>query len=230
MKLALITYNTHHLKTEQVALGLAALGQVDISFFALPFKLRPARAAQFAHRPDMADGAHPAAVAAALEAPFTAVSGPQALPIAGFDYYIITGAGLLPAEFVDATAGKVVNSHAGIIPLVRGLDAFKWAIIDQMPIGNTLHFIDAEADAGKVFAQALTPVFETDTLSSFARRHYESEIDMMIGFNQYLTRPSPATDMTKARPARKRMPKDVESGLARAFDAYKTRYAILPRQ
>lgn len=229
MKLALITYNTRHLKTEQVALGLTALGMAGLSFFALPFKPRPARAVQFAHRPVMAEGAHPAAVAAAVEAPFTAVSGPDAIPIAGFDYYIITGAGLLPASFVEATAGKVINSHAGMIPLVRGLDAFKWAIIDQMPIGNTLHFIDAEADAGKVFAQAPTPLFETDTLDSFARRHYECEIDMMIGFNHYLSQECSATDMARARPARKRMPSEVETGLTHAFDVYKTRFAIHPR-
>lgn len=227
MKLAIITYDTRHLKTEQVALGLHQLGGYEMSFFALPFVERPARTILFAHRPDMSAGAQSADVAAAAGASYTKVSEVNEIPTEGFDYYIIAGAGLLPATWVERTLGKVVNSHPGIIPLVRGLDAFKWAILDGMPIGNTLHFIDSEADAGEVFAQSLTPVFATDNLESFARRHYELEIQMMVDFEAFLRQkgPSSAKNQYETRPARMRMKAEQQEQLRAAFERYRVQFA-----
>lgn len=227
MKLAIITYDTRHLKTEQVALGLNQLGGHDMSFFALPFVERPARTIIFAHRPDMSAGAHSADVAAAVQGSYVRVGGIEEVPIEGFDYFIIAGAGLLPTAWVERTLGKVINSHPGIIPLVRGLDAFKWAILDGMPIGNTLHFIDAEADAGEVFAQSRTPVFANDSLEDFARRHYELEIQMMVDFEAFLARrnEADAQEIYETRPARMRMKAEQQEQLREAFDAYRAKFA-----
>ncbi len=226
MKLGIITYDTRHLKTEQIALGLAQRGYIDLAFFALPFVSRPAREVVFAHRPDMMGGAHSRDVAAALGASYTSVASPSEIPADAADLFLILGAGLLPAEFVAATAGRVLNAHPGIIPLVRGLDAFKWAIFDQMPIGNSLHYIDEEADAGEVIAVLPTPVFETDTLEDFARRHYEIEILMMVDFERYVARPSLPAEEHEERPARMRMKADKQQELCSAFDAYKDRFAV----
>lgn len=224
MRLGLITYDTRHLKTEQVALGLNLKGRYDLSFFALPFKPRPERQILFAHRPDMEEGAHSRDVAGALKAPYVKCETPDAIPADGADLFLIVGAGLLPPAFVGATRGRVLNSHPGIIPLVRGLDAFKWAILDGMPIGNTLHYIDEEADAGEVLAMAPTPVFPTDSLERFARRHYECEIAMMIDFETALARPKPEATH-ESRPARMRMPALQQDGLHIAFEAYKMKFA-----
>ena len=224
MKLGLITYDTRHLKTEQVALGLGMRGYDDLHFYALPFVERPARNIVFAHRPDMSSGAHSRDVAAALGAAYHSVASPAEIPGDAADVFLILGAGLLPAEFVQATAGRVVNSHPGIIPLVRGLDAFKWAILDGMPIGNSLHLIDEEADAGEVLVVRPTPVFQTDSLEDFARRHYECEIDMMIDFERFLKGDPSASDSREERPARMRMPAEKQSQLLEAFEGYRMRF------
>lgn len=228
MKLAIITYDTRHLKTEQVALGLKQLDCHEITFYALPFVERAARKIVFAHRPDMATGAHSRDVAKAIGAAYMPVASVAEIPVTGPDYYIIAGAGLLPADWVEQTLGRVINSHPGIIPLVRGLDAFKWAILDGMPIGNTLHFIDAEADAGEVFAQSLTPVFGSDSLADFARRHYELEIQMMVDFEQFLAHrdtSSAARKQSEERSARMRMKAEQQEMLGAAFDDYRRKFS-----
>lgn len=226
MRLGLITYDARHLKTEQIAVGLRLRGHGDVRFYALPFVERPARNIVFGHRPDMATGAHSRDIAASLGAPYHPVASPAEIPADDADVFLILGAGLLPAEFVKATAGRVVNSHPGIIPLVRGLDAFKWAILDGMPIGNSLHFIDEEADAGELLVVRETPVFPTDTLADFARRHYECEIDMMIDFERYLNGDPSAREPRDERPARMRMPADKQALLFEAFETYKNRFAV----
>ena len=40
----------------------------------------------------------------------------------GCDYYIVAGAGILSKECLKGK--RVLNGHPGIIPLVKGLDAF----------------------------------------------------------------------------------------------------------
>lgn len=228
MKLGIITYDTRHLKTEQVGLGLHQLGRYQMEFFALPFVERAARTILFAHRPEMASGAHSADVAAAVGAAYTPVASVAEISADAADFFIIAGAGLLPAEWVERTSGRVVNSHPGIIPLVRGLDAFKWAILDGMPIGNTLHFIDAEADAGEVFAQSLTPVFSSDSLEDFARRHYELEIQMMVDFEAFLLRSEEFAanrGVYEIRPARMRMKAEQQELLRPAFEAYRAKFS-----
>ena len=223
MKIGLITYDAPHLKTEQIACALSQRGRYDLAFFALPFVPRPARTLVFAHRPEMADGAHSREVAAASGAAYLPVPTADAIPPDAADLFLITGAGLLPSGFVMATRGRVINSHPGMIPLVRGLDAFKWAILDGMPIGNSLHFIDEQADAGEVLAVSETPLYPGDTLEQFARRHYECELWMMLDFERAMSGPRPDRSSIEARPARMRMPAAQQEMLWDAFDAYKAR-------
>lgn len=228
MRIGLITYDSRHLKTEQVALGLAQRGQRDLRFYALPFSPRAPRTILFAHRPDMTEGAHSREIAASVGAPFSVCDSPADIPPADCDIFLILGAGLLPPEFVKATRGRVVNAHPGLIPAVRGLDAFKWAIVDGVQVGNTLHFIDEEADAGELIAMAETPVFKSDTLESFARRHYELEIMLMLDFAERLAAgpaARPRLDPNMMRPARKRMPHAQELQLRERFELYKERFA-----
>ncbi|MCR5871118.1 MULTISPECIES: hypothetical protein [unclassified Sphingomonas] len=94
-----------------------------------------------------------------------------------------------------------------------------------MPIGNTLHLIDEQADAGDLIAVAPTPLFKDDDLESFARRHYESEILMMLAFDHLMAAPErPVIDENLVRPARMRMPAEKQSTLRSAFEAYKERF------
>ena len=59
---------------------------------------------------------------------------------------LIGGAGILPKEIIDNV--NIINSHPAYLPSVRGLDALKWAIYNDMPIGVTSHIISEEADSG----------------------------------------------------------------------------------
>jgi phosphoribosylglycinamide formyltransferase-1 len=107
--------------------------------------------------------------------------------------------------------------------LVRGLDAFKWAVRDEYPIGNTLHFIDAEADAGSVIHQEITPLYADDSIESFAERHYQMEIDMIANFPKYLSG-GHKLGYPVAEP-RKRMPKAIEAEMLDNFPAYRQKFA-----
>lgn len=100
------------------------------------------------------------------------------------EFYLITGSGILSADCVNNK--KIINCHPGIIPAVRGLDAFKWSIFDMQPIGNTLYYINENIDSGEIISIVQTPIFITDSLETFARRHYEMEINVLSNFHSFL--------------------------------------------
>lgn len=225
MRIGIITYDCQHRKTEEVVLGLALLGHYQLRLFALPFVARKERQVRFPHRPFQFYAARSSDVAQDVRADFLRVRSPSEIPPENTDYFIICGAGLLSADFVSATRGRVINAHPGLIPQVRGLDSFKWAIHDDSPMGNTLHFIDEEADAGDVIATVGTPVFSTDTIESLAQRHYNLEIQMLINFERMLQLRPSVTYGLQSKPARMRMPIEIERACLEEAPEYIRRHS-----
>jgi phosphoribosylglycinamide formyltransferase-1 len=137
-----------------------------------------------------------------------------------FEFFLLCGSGLIDPEF--CRAARIVNCHPGLIPQSRGLDAFKWAIHDDLPIGNTLHFIDHQLDLGEVFHHQITDIFPEDNLASFAERHYMAEIHLLSHLDSYLE-DGTILDFAMGDP-RKRMSRETEALLVHRFDAYKEKH------
>lgn len=222
MKLGLITYQAPHLKTTQIVEGLVAKGCRDMTIYAMPLKTYAPRQPLFAHRPGQFVGDHVKDLAARNGLNYVEVSTDADIP-GGRDVYLVTGANILSAACVTGKA--ILNIHPGVIPLVRGLDAFKWGILDDQPMGNTLHYIDAEVDMGEVVSIVPTPVYPDDTLATLAARHYDREIEMLVEFEQHLAKRDNPFAGAEARPSRMRMPAEQEQQMLDHFEDYKRRFA-----
>lgn len=220
--LGIITYDTRHLKTEQILLRLA--GRYDIRVYALPYVQRPAKKVLFQHRPDQSAAVHPRDICQRFGLPYIPVESDVQIDNA-CDLYLITGAGILSAECLRGK--RVLNGHPGVIPAARGLDAFKWSIYDGIPLGVTLHYIDERVDVGKVVSIVPTPVFPSDTLETLARRHYENEIRLLVNFEEYLHHPqNPFAGIAQGESTR-RMKEEQERELPLRFERYKQKTVSL---
>lgn len=224
MKICLLSYDTPHLKTAQVLMGLHNRGMRNIDLLLMPFTKRPERAVVFNHRPRQFEGPDPRSLAA--------LSGGAVHPydrwpelLGHYDHFIVCGSNIIEAAF--ANSGKILNGHAGLIPSVRGLDSFKWAILKDLPLGNTLHRIDEKADAGEVIHHLPTPVFAEDDLETLARRHYENEIWMLTNFDRLIAAPSLMTDLPELD-ATMRMSAAKEAEMVSHFARYREKYAVRP--
>ncbi len=216
--LGIITYDTNHLKTEQILLRLAV--RYSIRVYALPYVQRPARRVLLRHRPDQSAAAHPRDICQRYGLPYIPVENDAQIGN-GCELYLITGAGILSAECLRGK--RVLNGHPGIIPAARGLDAFKWSVYNMLPLGVTLHYIDERVDAGEVVSVIPTPVFPSDTLETLARRHYENEIQMLSQFEEHLKQPcNPFADIAQGESMR-RMKAEQEAELPERFEQYKRR-------
>lgn len=219
-KICILTYDTAHRKTAEVFWGLHHRGGFTIDFLAMPFVERPQREVVFAHRPHQFEGATLREIAAFVDAKVIAYDKYKEVMDA-YDWFIVCGSNLIEEDF--ARSGKILNCHSGLIPESRGLDAFKWAILNGRKIGNTLHVIDEEADKGEVKAHLETPLFKSDTLATFARRHYQNEIWMLQHFDVLLQ--NGHKGHYDEYDATRRMPIRVEEEMIAAFDKYKEQFA-----
>jgi phosphoribosylglycinamide formyltransferase 1 len=221
VKICLLSYDAPHLKTAQVMMGLHNRDYRNVDLMLMPFVPRPERPVAFKHRPPQFQGPDPRSL--------TAFNGGRVLPyedwprvLTEYDWFIVCGSNIIEPDF--ANSGKILNVHAGLIPSVRGLDSFKWAILNHYPLGNTLHKIDDQADAGEVIYHLSTPVFPEDDLHTLATRHYENEIWMLTNFDRLISNPTLLELPTNAPTMR--MPIEKEADMLRAFDGYKERNAF----
>jgi folate-dependent phosphoribosylglycinamide formyltransferase PurN len=68
---------------------------------------------------------------------------------------VLAGTRILSKEFLQNFRCPIINIHAGITPLYRGVHGGYWAIVEKRPelCGVTVHRVDAGIDTGQVLAQ-----------------------------------------------------------------------------
>jgi phosphoribosylglycinamide formyltransferase-1 len=83
---------------------------------------------------------------------------------------------LLSAEFVDAFPNRILNIHPSLLPKYPGLHPQQQALDEGAAVsGATVHFVNAELDAGPIILQREVPVLPDDTADTLAARILEVE-------------------------------------------------------
>ena len=52
---------------------------------------------------------------------------------------------------------EFINTHPSFLPYNRGKNYNFWALVEQVPFGATLHFVDEGIDSGDIIAQTHIP-------------------------------------------------------------------------
>jgi len=93
------------------------------------------------------------------------------------DLVAIAGFGtILSKPFVDAYAGRALNTHPALLPAFKGWHAVRDALEAGVKVtGCTVHLVAEEVDAGPIVAQEAVPVLEGDTESTLHERIKEVE-------------------------------------------------------
>lgn len=83
---------------------------------------------------------------------------------------------LLSPEFVQRWEGRILNIHPSLLPLYRGLDTHRRAILagDEYA-GCSVHIVTEDLDSGPVLAQAEVRILPRDDADSLAERVLEAE-------------------------------------------------------
>jgi phosphoribosylglycinamide formyltransferase-1 len=221
-KIAVLTYPVKHRKTFDILSLLKANGYMDVIVYAIPFHYQKKRNPLIQHRPVMNYQVPDLEVMCANFGYQYMIGQLDMFEIDKERIVLIGGAGILPEQFVNSYT--IINAHPGYIPKCRGLDALKWAIMEDEPIGVTTHLIGEYIDAGQVIEQRVVDVYPMDTFHALAQRVYENEISMLVEAIEKLDNNSLKMIYPENNQVHKRMPLDIEKNLMTKFEDYKESY------
>ncbi len=83
---------------------------------------------------------------------------------------------ILSEPFVKHFEGRLLNIHPSLLPAFPGLKTHERALkAGVTEHGATVHWVNAELDAGQIIRQARVPVLSHDTVDSLAERVLQAE-------------------------------------------------------
>lgn len=88
---------------------------------------------------------------------------------------------LVDTALISAMQGKVINTHYALLPAFPGFGAIKGALKRGCRFsGVTLHYADEGVDTGPILAQAVCPVFESDTEDSLGKKLFQASLPLTL--------------------------------------------------
>jgi methionyl-tRNA formyltransferase len=66
------------------------------------------------------------------------------------DLIIFTGGNILRKQVLEVPRLGVLNVHLALLPEIRGMSSPEWSLLNNVPVGITLHYMDAGIDTGPV--------------------------------------------------------------------------------
>lgn len=143
------------------------------------------------------------------------------------DLGIVLGARILKKATIDCFNVGILNMHPGIIPINRGLDNIKYAVIDCIKQGVTTHLIDARVDMGAVIDIQTIDVYSDDSLVEMGARLHEYSQKMMIEAVDFLVRGGTVVPVLDEGKRNGIVPMEEESLWEARFDYYKKFYKYM---
>lgn len=87
---------------------------------------------------------------------------------------------ILKQEILSVPKYGAVNLHPAYLPFNRGAHPNVWSIMDETPVGVTLHMIDEKVDRGKILTQRRIEILPTDTGKSLYQRLENEAYNLFI--------------------------------------------------
>ncbi|HWC18809.1 MAG TPA: formyltransferase family protein [Terriglobales bacterium] len=97
------------------------------------------------------------------------------------DLAVFTGGSILRREILSVPKFGVLNAHLGLLPEIRGMSSPEWSLICDVPLGITVHFMDAGIDTGPVlFRRQFVIPSECASLGDLRNRMIAQGIEFMV--------------------------------------------------
>ncbi|RXK46962.1 methionyl-tRNA formyltransferase [Halorientalis pallida] len=98
---------------------------------------------------------------------------PELVVAAGFDHVV-------PPEILDVPERGCLNVHPGLLPHARGYNPNVWSIVEGLPAGVTIHWMDEGIDTGDIVATREVPVSFEDTGKDLYERLETACYDLFV--------------------------------------------------
>ena len=85
---------------------------------------------------------------------------------------------IIPEPVLSIPRYGVINLHPAFLPFNRGWHTPSWSILEDTPIGATLHFMNEGIDTGDIICQELLPKNPEDTAHSLYKKVNMLELEI----------------------------------------------------
>ncbi|MBA1443566.1 MAG: hypothetical protein M3H12_13575 [Chromatiales bacterium] len=94
---------------------------------------------------------------------------------------ILAGCGIVDRAIISASSGGCLNGHPAILPGLRGVDVFQWAILKDAPFGVTAHLVEEKVDAGSIIVQKhIEPADSGEDFDRFYQRLEDEQAKALV--------------------------------------------------
>ncbi|MFZ0319165.1 MAG: formyltransferase family protein [Candidatus Sulfotelmatobacter sp.] len=73
------------------------------------------------------------------------------------DLIIFSGGNILRQQLLATPRLGVLNVHLGLLPEIRGMSSPEWSLLQGVPVGITIHYMDAGIDTGPILRRYEIP-------------------------------------------------------------------------
>jgi methionyl-tRNA formyltransferase len=120
------------------------------------------------------------------------------------DLIVFAGGNILRKRLLEVPRLGVLNMHLGLLPEVRGMSAPEWSLLNRVPVGVTIHYIDAGIDTGPVLQRCEFPdAARCESLSDLRNRliafGVEKVAEVVAGLNRCTISAMPQSDLDEDR-------------------------------
>jgi len=118
------------------------------------------------------------------------------------DLLIFTGGNILKDEILSVPRLGVLNSHLALLPEIRGMSSPEWSLLCNIPLGITIHFMDASIDTGRILIRRqFVPATDCESFPDLRNRMIAEGVELIsqavAGLAQGTLAPAPQPDCEK---------------------------------
>jgi len=89
------------------------------------------------------------------------------------DHLLLASVGIVGAEALGAVRLATLNAHPALLPWAPGLGVVERSLQRAVPVGASVHLVDAGVDTGAIVRRELVPALPLDTLGSLRAKAQE---------------------------------------------------------
>jgi folate-dependent phosphoribosylglycinamide formyltransferase PurN len=95
------------------------------------------------------------------------------------DVAIFTGGNILRNEVLKIPRLGILNSHLALLPEIRGMSSPEWSLLRGVPLGITIHFMNAGIDTGPILLRREFAAGDSDSLTDLRNKMIAEGIELI---------------------------------------------------
>jgi len=94
----------------------------------------------------------------------------QLIKVIDPDLIVLGNTRIIKPHIFNMAKHGCLNVHPGMLPWIKGSYPVVWALLKDVPIGCTVHYINEGIDTGAIISQQIIPIAPQDTLESLIEK------------------------------------------------------------